>query len=251
MTEQAPNRDSRVTLGDERDALGMPVVKLDWRLTELDYHSIRTASRQLAVELGRSGLGRMQPWCAHETDEEIDRRITPGAHHMGTTRMHSDPSRGVVDTQCRIHGTRNVYVASSSVFPTAGHAAPTITIVALAIRLAAHLRASWSEVEDVHDPSSCVDDSRGAATAGAAMARTAARDRFRPVPGGLRPAGGGASEASPPPIWVNTAPERVTGSAYRGRKRWPRRSAISAFRSNLLRLFSPPVEARVCRGRSR
>jgi choline dehydrogenase-like flavoprotein len=141
MTEQAPNRDSRVTLGNARDALGVPVAKLDWRLNELDYHSIRMASRQLAVELGRSGLGRMQPWCAHETDEEIDRRITAGAHHMGTTRMHSDPSRGVVDTQCRVHGTRNVYVASSSVFPTAGHAAPTITIVALAIRLARHLRA--------------------------------------------------------------------------------------------------------------
>ena len=119
MTEQAPNRDSRVTLGDERDALGMPMAKLDWRLKELDYHSIRMASRQLAVELGRSGLGRMQPWCAQESDEEIDRRITPGAHHMGTTRMHSDPSRGVVDTECRVHGTRNVYVASSSVFPTA------------------------------------------------------------------------------------------------------------------------------------
>ena len=125
---------------------------------ELDYHSIRVASRQLAMELGRSGLGRMQAWCAQESDEEIDRRITPGAHHMGTTRMHVDPSRGVVDIECRVHGTRNVYVASSSVFPTAGHAAPTITIVALAVRLARHLRTAWSEVQDGHDPSTRIDD---------------------------------------------------------------------------------------------
>lgn len=79
-----------------------------------------------------------------ETDAEIDRRIVGGAHHMGTTRMHDDPAQGVVDRNCRVHGTHNVYVAGSSVFPTGGHSAPTLTIVALAVRLARHLRAVLS-----------------------------------------------------------------------------------------------------------
>jgi choline dehydrogenase-like flavoprotein len=61
-------------------------------------------------------------------------------HHMGTTRMADDPRRGVVDVACRVHGIRNLYVAGSSVFPTSGFASPTLTIVALALRLADHLK---------------------------------------------------------------------------------------------------------------
>jgi choline dehydrogenase-like flavoprotein len=61
-------------------------------------------------------------------------------HHMGTTRMHADPRRGVVDADCRVHGIANLYVAGSSVFPTSGAANPTLTIVALALRLAGHLQ---------------------------------------------------------------------------------------------------------------
>ena len=61
-------------------------------------------------------------------------------HHMGTTRMHADPHRGVVDADCRVHGIANLYVAGSSVFPTSGAANPTLTIVALALRLAGHLQ---------------------------------------------------------------------------------------------------------------
>jgi choline dehydrogenase-like flavoprotein len=59
---------------------------------------------------------------------------------MGTTRMSSDPTRGVVDADCRVHGYANLYIAGSSVFPTSGWANPTLTIIALAHRLAAHLR---------------------------------------------------------------------------------------------------------------
>lgn len=141
QVEQAPNPDSRVQLSEQRDALGNNRAKLDWRLTELEYHTIRMASRQLAVEFGRLGLGRVQPWCANESDAEIDRRVLAGAHHMGTTRMDGSPGHGVVDTNCRVHGSRNVYVAGSSIFPTGGHSAPTVTVVALAVRLARHLRS--------------------------------------------------------------------------------------------------------------
>jgi choline dehydrogenase-like flavoprotein len=141
MAEQAPNPDSRVALTDECDALGMRRVKLDWRVSALDYHAIRAASRQLAVECGRSGIGRLQPWCTHESDAQIDQRLAGGAHQMGGTRIHDDPARGVVDSNCRVHGTENVYIAGSSVFPTGGHSAPTMTLVALAVRLARHIRS--------------------------------------------------------------------------------------------------------------
>jgi len=66
-------------------------------------------------------------------------KIESSCHHIGTTRMHPDPKQGVVDQNCRVHGISNLHVAGSSVFPTSGHANPTLTIVALALRLADHL----------------------------------------------------------------------------------------------------------------
>jgi choline dehydrogenase-like flavoprotein len=69
--------------------------------------------------------------------------MTGGKHHMGTTRMHVDPKQGVVDPDCRVHGVGNLFIAGSSVFPTGGYANPTLTIVALAIRLADHLKSAF------------------------------------------------------------------------------------------------------------
>jgi choline dehydrogenase-like flavoprotein len=138
--EQAPNRHSRVSLGEKTDALGQREIRLDWQLTELDRHTYETAAKVFAAELARLGLGRVQfdPW------------LRPGgarfggvgsvAHHMGTTRMSEDARTGVVDRNCRIHGVDNLYVAGSSVFPTGGWAFPTFTIVALALRLSDLLR---------------------------------------------------------------------------------------------------------------
>ena len=75
--------------------------------------------------------------------EDTEDLILEGAgtlsHHMGTTRMHESPRMGVTDANCRVHGLQNLYVAGSSLFPCAGHQNPTLTIVALALRLADHL----------------------------------------------------------------------------------------------------------------
>jgi len=147
QSEQSPNPLSRVTLGDERDELGQRKIVFDWRLTELDYHSIRRTQEITAAEIGKSNLGRMQilnPEDDHVWDNP--KRISESAyprgafHHMGTTRMHNDPKQGVVDANCRVHGTKNLYIAGSSVFPTSGYENPTLTIVAMAFRLAEHLR---------------------------------------------------------------------------------------------------------------
>lgn len=145
--EQAPNPASRVRLGDTVDALGLPRAVLDWRLSTLDKLSVAQLAARLATALAASGHGRLElsdwlrePGAAWPVDPTVGNHAIAGYHHMGTTRMSSDPARGVVDANCRVHGYANLYVAGSSVFTTAGWANPTLTIVALAHRLGAHLR---------------------------------------------------------------------------------------------------------------
>lgn len=140
QVEQAPNPDSRVRLLADRDALGVRKAHLDWNQTELDRESLRRALEIMGQEFGRHGLGRvrMEDWVVAGEGEPP---ATPGFHHMGTTRMSTDPACGVVDRNCRVHEIANLYVAGSSVFPTSGVAHPTLTIVALALRLADLLKA--------------------------------------------------------------------------------------------------------------
>jgi choline dehydrogenase-like flavoprotein len=136
--EQAPNPDSRVGLSGRRDALGLPRLKLDWRLTEQDRLSFYTNLHSLALEFGALGIGRMRETVADPGD--WPQPVAGGSHHMGTTRMSNDPLRGVVDRNCKVHDVENLYVAGSSVFPTSGSANPTLTLVALTLRLAGHLK---------------------------------------------------------------------------------------------------------------
>ncbi|HEV7777425.1 MAG TPA: GMC oxidoreductase [Luteibacter sp.] len=137
--EQAPNPDSRVILGDELDALGQRKVHVDWRLTDLDRRTYRVAATLFGSELARACGGRfeLEPWLAN--DSEVP-EVHGTAHHLGTTRMADDPRQGVVDRQCKVHGVHNLHIAGSSVFPTGGWAFPTLTIVALSLRLAEQLR---------------------------------------------------------------------------------------------------------------
>lgn len=138
--EQAPNPDSRVTLSDRLDGIGMPRLSLDWRLSEIDRHSAREMVKMLGVLTGHLGIGRvrMADWLAEDGDWPS--ALEGAYHHIGTTRMSQDPRRGVVDRECRVHGMSNFYIAGSSVFPTSGGSTPTMTIVALALRLADTLR---------------------------------------------------------------------------------------------------------------
>jgi choline dehydrogenase-like flavoprotein len=143
--EQIPNPESRVKLSHDRDALGMNRVTLTWRLTSQDKSSLRRSHEILARELGRSGIGRMKLADALLADDDgWPADVIGGRHHMGTTRMHADPKRGVVDGDGRVHGVENLFVAGSSVFPTSGSANPTLTVVALALRLADHLKARFA-----------------------------------------------------------------------------------------------------------
>lgn len=137
LGQQAPSPDSRVTLGEKRDALGLPESRLDLRLSEIDKDSIIRTVQIFVQELGKAGLGRAQT-----NFQDWPAQFYYGNHHMGTTRMNNDAKRGVIDADCRVHGVGNLYVAGSSVFPTSGSANPTLTIVALALRLADHIKLS-------------------------------------------------------------------------------------------------------------
>jgi choline dehydrogenase-like flavoprotein len=134
--EQSPNPASRVTLSDEADALGMRRAVLNWQIDPVDGRNLYQTAMELARCVGRAGLGRM----FMNLDHGGELLIGSQGHHIGTTRMHEDPRQGVVNQHCAMHGLSNFYIAGSSVFPTSGRANPTITIVALAIRLADHLK---------------------------------------------------------------------------------------------------------------
>jgi choline dehydrogenase-like flavoprotein len=140
QTEQTPNRDSRVALSDELDQFGMRRIVMDFHCNDIDVTGIVKAHQLIDHHFRRNKIGYVD---FHRDDVEADVReqFKPaGGHIMGTTRMANDPKHGVVDSNCRVFGTRNLFVSSSSVFPTSSHANPTLTIVAMTVRLADHIR---------------------------------------------------------------------------------------------------------------
>ncbi|MCP1327361.1 GMC family oxidoreductase, partial [Halomonas sp. 707D4] len=139
--EQEPRFSNAVELASTRDALGVPLSRLVWQQSALDRHTIRESLMLLGEYLLERDIGRVQlaDWLAREPVELPEEGEIAGRHHMGGTRMSDDPRRGVVDRNCRLFAQQNMYVAGSSVFASAGHANPTLTIVQLALRLSVHL----------------------------------------------------------------------------------------------------------------
>ncbi len=144
LIEPAPNPDSRVTLSRHRDQLGMNKVCLDWRLTPLDQHTVRRTIEILRDKAAAAGIGTIKVSLPLHSNHEVN-ELHWVWHHMGTTRMHADPKQGVVNEHCRAHGIGNLFVAGSSVFPTAGNNTPTLTIIALALRLSDHLKGVFAD----------------------------------------------------------------------------------------------------------
>jgi choline dehydrogenase-like flavoprotein len=157
--EQAPHPESRVTLTDEADELGMPRAALNWVVSDDDRRSILRGLEIFGARLGAAGAGRLQvtPGSLQPSGEPgvlarfaIDPSASDPAgfhlahsnHHCCTVPMSADPSGGVCDPDLRVWGFEDLYLAGSGVFPTAGVTSPTINIVALSVRLAQHLRAS-------------------------------------------------------------------------------------------------------------
>lgn len=137
--ETVPNPESRVTLSQKRDALGEPQVSLNWNTVSQDVDGYQRFDNILREELAKKGLYVKK--INHDLSPDgwpISMR--PAKHALGTTRMHKNEKQGVVDEHCRVHGVSNLFIAGGSVFPTSGMANPTLTIIALAIRLADHIK---------------------------------------------------------------------------------------------------------------
>lgn len=141
--EQLPHPDNRVKLSSDIDALGCPKLEVHWHWRPADADNLTRYVKLLAEEIASNGLGQFD----YQLNEqgEIDLVKPSGSHHlMGTTRMHDDPKFGVVNANCQVHGINNLYVAGSSTFPTGGYANPTLTIVAMALRLADHIKQNMA-----------------------------------------------------------------------------------------------------------
>lgn len=142
LTEQAPDPQNRIVLSGDRDRFGSPKPQLYWRWSDQDVQSVRRAQTIFAQEFARSGLGQLKL----ELDQGFPYMVYPSIHHhIGTTRMHESPTQGVVDANCQVHGVSNLYIASSSVFPTSGYANPTLTIVAIALRVADQIKLKMAQ----------------------------------------------------------------------------------------------------------
>jgi choline dehydrogenase-like flavoprotein len=141
LSEQEPTAESRISLSESKDALGMPRSRIHWQLTELTRHTLTRYAEVLRAEFARTGLGELQPpeWL-RDGGTDWRRWVSDSYHHMGAARMHDSPAQGVVNRDCRVHGLDNLYVGSSAVFPTSSHSNPTLTLLALSLRLADHVR---------------------------------------------------------------------------------------------------------------
>lgn len=138
--EHAPDPDSRITLRGDAGGDGPCALNIDLRYAARDADSIVKAHDLLGAQLRDAGIARLEYRLPpEEREEDVLAQAKDGYHQIGTTRMGADPATSVVNAECRVHGMANVFVASSSTFPTSGACNPTFTIVCLAIRLAHHV----------------------------------------------------------------------------------------------------------------
>jgi choline dehydrogenase-like flavoprotein len=136
--EQIPKPESRLDLSERKDEFGVNQLRIDWRIDCEEKASLCRLHDLVQKRLAAHGVGKLES----QLDPAADNWpvAQDSAHHLGTTRMHADPARGVTDAQGRVHGVGNLYLSGGSLFPTSGNANPTLTVVALAIRLADHLK---------------------------------------------------------------------------------------------------------------
>ncbi len=143
--EMEPVPENRILLGEEKDVLGnrLPVVK--HRATALDQRTMVALHEYLSDEISREGWGEL----ISDIQERGKHWPINGdaSHHMGSTRMGTNPKHSVLDRNCRVHSCPNVYIAGASTFPTGGNVNPTFTVVALSIRLADYLKKSLKKDE--------------------------------------------------------------------------------------------------------
>ena len=140
ICEQVPDPESRIMLSDQTDKFGVPLAKIHWKIDANAKRSLARLAEIMREEFIRVGLPEpeLEDWIVNDKPE--DATIIDVAHTLGTTRMSADPMTGVVDANCRVHGTENLYVTGGSVLPTSSHVNPTLMLLSLTVRLADHLK---------------------------------------------------------------------------------------------------------------
>jgi len=141
--EPVPDPESRVRLSSRSDRFGVPFPEIDWRMGQQELDSMDRMHQVLSTAMQRSGLEVPEIRLERSPETGWPVPMQGGRHHIGTTRMHTNPSQGVVDSHCRVHDLGNLFIAGSSVFPTASYVNPTLTILALGLRLADHLKSLY------------------------------------------------------------------------------------------------------------
>ena len=141
--ESEPNPNSRVTLSDQRDALGQRKADLTWLITDRDRAQASRCFKAVGKWLGTKSNLLFRPG---DDPGEPGWQPVGGAHHIGTTRMTVDPRQGIVDPDLRAHGFDNLFICGSSTFPTPGFANPTFSIVCLSLRLGDHIAATIGRI---------------------------------------------------------------------------------------------------------
>lgn len=146
QSECVPLSESRIELLDQVDRTGLPQMRLVWKLSKHELQSIRVFCAELDALLKVHRIGTLDLSYLPDSDDPAgwEDVIHDSYHHMGATRMSESAESGVVDSDCRVHGLSNLFVASSSTFPTGGFSNPTLTILALSLRLADHLKTRLS-----------------------------------------------------------------------------------------------------------
>jgi choline dehydrogenase-like flavoprotein len=137
----------------------MPLPRIDWRINADEHRTMRRMAELVVQQLIRLGIEPpvLDEWVRN--GEAFPDSFRDIAHPSGTTRMAEDPARGVVDQNCEVHGVSGLFIAGTSVFPTAGHANPTQMIVAVALRLSDHLKLRLAE--ETRQESPLVDSLQG------------------------------------------------------------------------------------------
>ncbi|WP_164658457.1 GMC oxidoreductase [Tropicibacter sp. Alg240-R139] len=145
-SEHPPDPNNRVTLSGELDPLGLPVPKIRWSPGDAARSNLLHMGRKLCESFDHAGLPPLipEPWVRDDKPEAAT--VIDLGHSLGTTRMSDDPRQGVVDRNCAVHGVAGLYAIGGSVFPTSGHANPTLMMIALTLRLADHLQGEGPEV---------------------------------------------------------------------------------------------------------
>ena len=138
--EQQPTYENKIYLSNEKNKFNKFLPAISWKLTEQEYKTLKINYELISDFFKKNNLGKIKPSkFILNLNKNLHSDVFAVGHHMGTTRMSSSPVNGVVDKNLKVHDLNNLYIAGSSVFPTGGYINPTMTIVALSMRLNNHI----------------------------------------------------------------------------------------------------------------